>query len=730
MEHSGTAGTPGAEGAASAGQAALAGEAAPAGQPDKSSGGSADSQPDRTSSRSRGDSRGDQTPPPWRVEGMPDNKQRQAAGGPNWRRFLLVLLGLLLLNWLLASALVSAARPTVSYTFFWTQVNANNVQTISSTGDTIQGTFRHQVAYPPGVSSDQQTQALEFTTVRPTWANDNLFGKLQADGVTVTANPQGTPLWEDLLLWFGPALLFGLLLYWGTRSGMAGLGGLGGMGGLGKSRARQYDPGSAQRTTFADVAGIEDVKNEVMEIVDFLRNPGRYRRLGAQIPHGILLAGAPGTGKTLLARAVAGEANVPFFSIAASEFVEMIVGVGASRVRDLFDQAKQAAPSIIFIDEIDSIGRQRGGASSMGGNDEQEQTLDQILTEMDGFTGNEGVVVLAATNRADVLDQALLRPGRFDRRVTVSPPDQRGRRQILTVHTRNVPLAPDVDLDSVAAQTPGMVGADLANLVNEAALLAARQNQDQVTMANFNVSLEKVELGTIRGIVLSPAERERTAYHESGHALIGMLTPGADPVRQISIIPRGQSLGATYQAPQTDRYDYSASYLRGRITGALGGRASEEVIYGDVTTGAESDMDNASNIARQMVGRWGMSDVIGPITVLPPPGQENPYGLDGAAPATRELVDTEARRIIEECYQQALQTLRGNRDRLDRLAHTLLQQETLGENEAYAAADIDRNTTPAAVSPGTTPAAVASGTAAAAVAPGTAHAAAARDQAG
>jgi cell division protease FtsH len=317
-----------------------------------------------------------------------------------------------------------------------------------------------------------------------------------------------------------------------------------------------------------------------MEIVDFLRNPGRYRQLGAKIPHGVLLSGQPGTGKTLLAKAVAGEAEVPFFSISASEFIEMIVGVGASRVRDLFGQAKQVAPSIIFIDELDAIGRSRSGGASVGGHDEREQTLNQILTEMDGFTGNEGVVVLAATNRPEILDPALLRPGRFDRRVTVSPPDLRGRRQILGVHTRGVPLAPGADLDALAASTPGMVGADLANLVNEAALLAAHRGHEQVTMADFTDSLEKIVLGTVRGIVMSPEERERTAFHESGHALLGMLTPGADPVRKISIIPRGQALGVTFQSPQADRYGYSATYLRGRITGALGGRAAEEIVYG------------------------------------------------------------------------------------------------------------------------------------------------------
>ncbi|HYX62292.1 MAG TPA: ATP-dependent zinc metalloprotease FtsH [Streptosporangiaceae bacterium] len=639
---------------------------------------------------------------------MPEDKQDQAGGRPNWSRFWLILLGLLVLNWILGSLLMGAVRPAVPYTFFLGQVNANNVKTVTSTGDAIQGTFRHQVAYPPGSSGGRQV--VQFTTQRPAFANDNLFGQLQANGVTVTANPpnQGTPLWEQLLLWFGPALLLGGLLAWWMRSGgAASLGGLGGMG-MGKSKARRYDPDSARRTTFADVAGIDEVKNEVTEIVDFLRDPRKYAKLGAQIPHGVLLSGAPGTGKTLLARAVAGEADVPFFSISASEFVEMIVGVGASRVRDLFDQAKQAAPSIIFIDELDAIGRARGGANSGGGYDEREQTLNQILTEMDGFTGSEGVVVLAATNRPEILDQALLRPGRFDRRVTVSAPDLRGRRQILAVHTRGVPLAAGVDLDALAAATPGMVGADLKNLVNEAALLAARRGHNQVAMPDFTDSLEKITLGTVRGIVLDRQERERTAFHESGHALLGMLTPGADPVRKISIIPRGQALGVTYQAPSADRYGYSETYLRGRITGALGGRAAEEIVYGDVTTGAENDMEHASSIARQMVGRWGMSAAIGPVSVLPASGQESPYGADGVAPATRELVDSETRRIIEDCYEQALATLRGSRDRLDRLAHTLLDRETLEEDEAYAAAGVSPGPAPAMIArnqaPGTTPA--------------------------
>jgi cell division protease FtsH len=358
-------------------------------------------------------------------------------------------------------------------------------------------------------------------------------------------------------------------------------------------------------------------------------------------------------------------------------------------VRDLFDQAKKVAPAIIFIDELDAIGRARGAGVSLGGHDEREQTLNQILTEMDGFTGTEGVVVLAATNRPEVLDPALLRPGRFDRRVTVNPPDALGRKQILEVHTRGVPLAPDVDLATVASSTPGMVGADLKNLVNEAALLAAKRHHDQVTVSDLADALEKVLLGTARHIMLSPEEKERTAYHEAGHALLGMLTPGADRVRKVSIIPRGQALGVTFSSPETERYGFPASYLRGRIIGALGGRAAEQLVYGDVTTGAESDLDMVTRIARQMVGRWGMSAKIGPVTVLPPPGQEQTlFDGSGPSPATRELVDAEVRRIVEECNVEAVDTLRAHRDNLESLTRRLLVAETLEEDEAYAAAGL------------------------------------------
>ncbi|HKT00558.1 MAG TPA: ATP-dependent zinc metalloprotease FtsH [Rugosimonospora sp.] len=644
--------------------------------------------------------------PPWRVEGV-DGKAPPPQK-PRWARLVLLLVGLLLLNWVVSSVLLNPSpRETVSYTFFLSQVNTNNIKDITSTGDTIEGTFTKKVAYPQDTKDAAQVD--RFTTQRPSFANDNLFQKLQANGVQVNANPpdQAAPLWEQVIVGFGPTLLLVGLLVWFWRRAASASGGLGGLGGIGRSRARLYQPDTAPRTTFADVAGIDEVESEVTEIVDFLRDPDKYRRLGAQIPRGVLLSGPPGAGKTLLARAVAGEADVPFFSMSASEFVEMIVGVGASRVRDLFDQAKKVAPAIIFIDELDAIGRARGSATSLGGNDEREQTLNQILTEMDGFTGSEGVVVLAATNRPEVLDAALLRPGRFDRRVTVSPPDLAGRAQILRVHTRSVPLGPDVNLESLAAATPGMVGADLKNLVNEGALLAARRGHDRVSAADLSDALEKVVLGTVRGIMLSAEERERTAFHESGHALLGMLTPGADPVRKVSIIPRGRALGVTFQAPDTDRYGYSERYLRGRIVGALGGRAAEQIVYGEVTTGAESDLDQVSNIARQMVGRWGMSGAIGPVTVLPPPGQESPLGLDGVAPATKELVDREVRRIVDECYEEAVSTLRSHRDQLDTLARALLRQETLDEDQAYLAAGIAREEAPAARArgeiPGTAP---------------------------
>ena len=629
---------------------------------------------------------------PWRVEGA---RRSGGATGPErprlfGPRFWWILLGLLVLNWVLSTMLVRPPERTeVPYTLFRAQVEADNVASVTGIEDAIDGQFKKPVRYPEG---DQGQEVTQFSTRRPSFAaDDNLWELLTEHNVEVRAEPPpGPSLLERLLLGFGPTLLLVGLFVLLARRATGGAGGAAGLGGFGRSRARRYEPETGRRTTFADVAGIDEVEDEVAEVVDFLKNPDRYRRLGAMVPRGVLLAGPPGTGKTLLARAVAGEANVPFYFVSASEFIEFIVGVGASRVRDLFETAKSNAPAIIFIDELDAIGRARGGSVSVGGHDEREQTLNQILTEMDGFTGTENVIVLGATNRPEILDPALLRPGRFDRRLTISPPDQGGRRQILDVHARGVPLAPDVDLDAVAATTPGMVGAELANLVNEAAILAARRNHTQLQQADFSDALERIVLGSERRILLSAEDRRRTAYHEAGHALLGMLTPGADPVRKISIVPRGHALGVTFQSPDADRYSYSASYLRGRIAGMLAGRAAEELVYDDVTTGAENDLEQATGIAKQMVGRWGMSEKVGMLSALPDPRREQPLSLggDGTSPATRELVETEARRILDQGYEQALQTLRANRHRLDALVEALLRTETLDAADAYRAAGV------------------------------------------
>ncbi|WP_445148512.1 ATP-dependent zinc metalloprotease FtsH [Baekduia sp. Peel2402] len=610
---------------------------------------------------------------------------------PGGRRFIYFVVALLALNFLFASLVPqSTDRAEVPYSQFLSEVDKNNVKEVFAKGDSLQGEFKNKVK--PQDSKDDAE--VKFTTFRPAFApaDDTLLNQLREKGVIVSAKAldSGRSIWADLLLFFGPTLLLvGLFVFLARRA--AG-GGAAGLGGLGRSRAKRYDAATGTRTTFADVAGIDEAEDELEEVVDFLKNPDKYRSLGAMIPKGVLLSGQPGTGKTLLARAVAGEANVPFFSISASEFIEMVVGVGASRVRDLFTQAKTAAPSIIFIDELDAIGRQRGGGASLGGHDEREQTLNQILTEMDGFDGSEGVIVLASTNRPDVLDSALLRPGRFDRRVTVNPPDVEGREKILQVHTRSVPLADDVDLKGIAATAPGMVGADLRNLVNEAALLAAKSGHKQVESADFYNAFEKIVLGTERRITLSHEERERTAYHEGGHALLGMLEPGADPVRKVSIVPRGRALGVTFQSPESDRYGYDTAYLLGRIVGALGGRAAEEIVYGSVTTGAESDLQQVTSIARSMVGRWGMSDQIGLVTVIT---DEPQYpGAGPASEATRELIDQEVRRIVEECYSRAVTQLRENRERLDGLARELLVRETLDEGAAYRAAGFERGSAP------------------------------------
>ncbi|MFJ8312549.1 MULTISPECIES: ATP-dependent zinc metalloprotease FtsH [unclassified Streptomyces] len=604
-----------------------------------------------------------------------------------WGRLILTALIVYLITNLILSFFNNGDERTVSYTEFSKQVAAGNVSKIYAKGDAIQGQLKNKAPVPSGEGSGDYTK---FTTQRPTFANDDLWTQLTKQNVTVTAEPvvEHRSFLANLLISLAPMLLLVLLWVFIARRMSAGMGGgAGGMLGR-KAPPKPVEMTGAKRTTFEDVAGIDEVEGELNDVVDFLKNPDAYREMGAKMPGGVLLAGAPGTGKTLLARAVAGEAGVPFFSASASEFIEMIVGVGASRVRELFAEARKVAPAIVFIDEIDTIGRARGGGSGMGGHDEREQTLNQILTEMDGFSGSEGVIVLAATNRSDVLDPALTRPGRFDRIVHVSPPDRGGREAILKIHTREIPMDPDVDLEHVARTTPGMTGAELANLANEAALLAVKRQQRQVTQSDLSDALEKVQLGAERPLVMPYEERRRTAYHESGHALLGMLQPGADPVRKVTIVPRGRALGVTLSTPDADKYAYTEEYLRGRIIGALGGMAAERTVFDVITTGAENDLEQVTNLVRGMVARWGMSERIGPLTALPSDAQQA-YGLS-AAPATLDAIAGEMRRIVDECYETACRLLRENRARLDALAEALLANETLEEEAAYRVAGIPR----------------------------------------
>jgi cell division protease FtsH len=579
----------------------------------------------------------------------------------------------------------------VPYTLFKQEVTKRNVHDIYSRGESLTGHFRTPVLYRTPRDSTRGIKAdsvKAFATTLPAFVDPGLETLLIQNGAEISAQPTdegGNPI-TTFLFGFGPTILIFAFYIWIFRRARQA-GGLGGgmLGNLGKSSARRFDQATETKVTFEDVAGIDEAENELVELVDFLKDPSKYTRLGGTAPKGVLLVGAPGTGKTLLARAVAGEAGVPFFSMSGSEFVEMIVGVGAARVRDLFKQAREHAPAIIFVDELDSIGRARG-QTAIGGSSEQEQTLNQLLTEMDGFSSREGIIVLAATNQPDVLDKALLRPGRFDRRVVVNLPDKTGREAILKVHTRRVPLAPNVDLDQIAAATPGLAGADLRNLVNEAALLAARRNQDDVREKDFLDALEKIVLGPERSLLMSRQDRERIAYHEGGHAVLGLVVPGADPVHRVTIVPRGMALGVTYQRPDSDRYNYPEEYLRARIVGMLGGRAAEEIVYGTKTTGAQNDIEQATSLARNMVTRWGMSEKLGLVQLAP---RENPYlaSLDGMAGSkavseeTARTIDVEVQRIITESYAEAVRLLGLHRRALEALANALLERETLDERE-------------------------------------------------
>ncbi len=619
----------------------------------------------------------------------PDKGERaKLPPGSTWLWFVFILI----LNY----AIVSIFSPNqhkpvaIPYTLFKSQVEVGNVKAVYSRGETITGKFQDTVVYtPPNVSGVKNqvhpVKVQNFSTILPSFVDPGLESLLIQHRVEILAEPieKEVSPFISFLMSFGPAILIIGLYIWFFRRAQKMGGGMGhSMMNIGRSTAKRFDKDQSKKVTFDDVAGIDEAENELAEIVDFLKNPKKYTRLGGAAPKGVLLVGAPGTGKTLLARAVAGESNVPFFSMSGSEFVEMIVGVGAARVRDLFKQAREHAPSIIFIDEIDSIGRARG-QTVIGGSSEQEQTLNQILTEMDGFSGEEGVIVLAATNQPDVLDKALLRAGRFDRRVVVNLPDKKGRKAIFEVHTRKVPLAADVNLEEIASVTPGVSGADIRNIVNEAALLAARRNNEEVHQKDFMDALEKIVLGPARPLVLSYEDRERIAYHEGGHAILGLVVAGADPVNRVTIVPRGQALGVTYQRPESDRYNYPEDYLRARIVGMLGGRSAEEIVYGTKTTGAENDIQQATQLAQQMVTRWGMSDKLGLVQFTE---SQNPY-LGGASSRksfsdeTARLIDSEILNIINNCHEEALRLLKEHRTELDALANALLDRETLNEQE-------------------------------------------------
>jgi cell division protease FtsH len=594
----------------------------------------------------------------------------------------LIIIGVILLGWYLfqyffnqGSSSTNANTIEIPYSTFYQQVQAGNVQSVTFQGQDINGQFKQPVTVTDTSTGTSKTGTSFHFTQLPN-GDPNLTTLLNTNHVSYSAKPpaDNNTLINVLTSFLPWIILIGVFFFIARRATQ----GQQNIFSFGKSKAKVILE-DKPTTTFADVAGVDEAKNDLVEVVDFLKTPTKFQRLGGKIPRGILLVGPPGTGKTLLARAVAGEAGVPFFSISGSEFVEVLVGVGASRVRDLFDQAKKASPSIIFIDEIDAVGRQRG--SSINSNDEREQTLNQLLVEMDGFDVRQAVVVIAATNRPDGLDKALLRPGRFDRRVTVERPDWNGRLAILKIHIKGVPLASDVDLITIARATPGMVGADIANLVNEAALLAARRNLEAVNQACFDEALDKILIGAERPLILSEDDLNVVAYHEGGHALTGLLTENVDPVTKVTIVPRGQALGVTQYSPLDDRYNYSKEYLEAQLVTALGGRAAEEVAIGQITTGAENDLQRVTGIARQMVTRWGMSERLGTISFSE---REDPFAGTALATGSREysektatVIDEEVNRIVKWAYDQAVKLLTNHRETLDRIAKALRLYETL-----------------------------------------------------
>jgi cell division protease FtsH len=606
-------------------------------------------------------------------------------------------LSLLLLIWYLLGLWPRAqSRAHIPYSVFLAQIQSDNISRVHIAGDTIEGSFKGPIRWPPAKTqatpkangeqgaapSVERPAALfrEFSTTFPATVGDpGLMQALVDHRVEVDVSSSAIPWFVEILVTWGPLILvFGFFWWMSNRAARM----QSGMFGFGRMRVRRY---AANRPgiTFNDVAGADEAKAELQEEVDFLRHPKKYHDLGARIPRGVLLVGPPGTGKTLMARAVAGEAGVPFFSLNASEFVEMFVGVGASRVRDLFRQAKEAAPAIVFIDELDAVGRRRGAGLGTV-NDEREQTLNQLLGELDGFDERSEVIILAATNRPDVLDPALLRPGRFDRQVVIGLPDRKGREGILRIHTRKLRLANDVDLQVLARATVGMSGADLANLCNEAALAAARHDHPAVTMADFEESQDKVRMGAAHPQLMNPDERRVVAYHECGHALVAWLTPAADPVRKVTIVPHGQALGMTEQLPGEDRHNLTLSYLKARLAVTLAGRTAEEIVFGEVTTGAENDLVEATRLARRMVTRWGMSG-LGLIAFKadeqqPFLGYEISQGRDYSE-ATAARIDQEVSNLLEGIHEQVIRCLTDSRGQLDRLVDAVLREETVDSEE-------------------------------------------------
>jgi cell division protease FtsH len=590
---------------------------------------------------------------------------------------LLLLSGLFLLVNLFFPTLFGPSIPRVPYSLFIHQVQDHEVSRVS--------VGQNEIRYQLQPEGDQPAQVLSTTPI----FDLELPKLLEANGIEFAAAPPPKNGWfTNVLGWVVPPLIFVAIWQFFINRGNGPQGALS----IGKSKAKVYVENDSGKVTFADVAGVEEAKTELVEIVDFLKSPQRFKQIGARIPRGVLLVGPPGTGKTLLARAVAGEAGVPFFSISGSEFVELFVGVGSSRVRDLFEQAKKQAPCIIFIDELDAIGKSRATGGFYGGNDEREQTLNQLLTEMDGFgAGDQTVIVLAATNRPESLDAALLRPGRFDRQVLVDRPDLSGRLAILEVHAKDVKLGEDVDLKTIATRTPGFAGADLANLVNEAALLAARNNRTTVAQADFSEAIERVVAGLEKkSRVLNEKEKKIVAYHEVGHALVGAVMPGANKVEKISIVPRGMAaLGYTLQLPTEDRFLLSETELQGQIATLLGGRSAEEIVFGSITTGASNDLQRATDLAERMVTTYGMSKVLGPLAYQQ--GQQNNFlGSDGMNPRrmvsaeTAEAIDKEVKSIVETAHQQALDILGANRDLLETIASKLLETEVIEGEELYS----------------------------------------------